>query len=106
MTPSRLNQLLQFLKEDPADPFLLYAVALEYTNTDTSQALLYFERLLKEHPDYLATYYQAALLWAALGEKQKADWAFKTGIDKAREQKNTLALRELQNAYNEFLFET
>lgn len=105
MSQARLNQLLQFLKDDPDDPFLLYALALEYAKTDHSKALAYFEKLLDEHPDYIATYYHAARLYADLGEREKAEHAFDTGIEKAKAQQEALALRELQNAYNEFLFE-
>lgn len=105
MRQTRLEQLLQFLKEEPNDPFLLYAVAMEYSKTDISKALSFYEKLLNEYPDYIATYYHAAKLFAELGDRDKAEHTFITGIEKAKSQQEALALRELQNAYNEFLFE-
>lgn len=105
MNSPRLNQLLEFLKEDPNDPFTLYAVATEYKGIDTATAQRYFEQLLSEHPDYLPTYYHVANLYLQLNKKDQAEAAYKNGIHLAKKQNNALALRELQNAYNEFLFE-
>lgn len=105
MNSSRLDQLNSFLEKDPNDPFILYAIATEYRSEHPTKARDYYERLLSEHPDYLATYYHAALLYLDLGEDTLAEDAFKKGIALAQEQENALALRELQNAYNEFLFE-
>ena len=105
MSSPRLTALLAFLKEDPNDPFTLYAIATEYRQQDVAQALRYYEQLLDEHPRYVATYYHAALLYVDLEQPERAEETFKKGIAIAREQQEALALRELQNAYNEFLFE-
>ena len=63
MNTERLTQLLKFLEEDPHDAFNWYAVATEYRATDPDRALVYFEKLLTEHPDYVPTYYHAAQLY-------------------------------------------
>ena len=105
MNKERLTQLLTFLKEEPNDPFILYAIATEYSQDDPEKALGYFEKLLVEHENYVATYYHAARLYADLGERNKAEITFQKGIEMARSQNESLALRELQNAYNEFLYE-
>lgn len=105
MSQARLEQLLQFLQDEPNDPFLLYAIATEYSKTDSSKALYYYEQLLNEHSDYIATYYHAAKLYADIGDREKAEQVFIIGIEKARLQQEALTLRELQNAYQEFLFE-
>ncbi len=105
MNQERLNQLLEFLRQEPENPFLLYAIALEYEKNDLTEARLYYEKLLHEHPDYLATYYHAAKLYVSLEEKNKAVQTFEQGIEKASSQQATLALRELRNAYQEFLFD-
>lgn len=105
MNSSRLEQLLNFLKEDPNDAFMLYAIATEYRESEPTKALEYYEKLLNEHPNYVPTYYHAAHLFLELGDDDKAEETFKKGIDLAKEQGEALALRELQNAYNEFLFE-
>jgi len=105
MNSSRLEQLKAFLKNDPNDPFTLYAIATEYRNEHPDKARDYYETLLTKHPDYLATYYHAALLFDELDETELAESTFKKGIALAQKQGNDLSLRELQNAYNEFLFE-
>lgn len=105
MNKERLSQLLTFLKEEPNDPFIIYAIATEYSQVDPEKALGYFEKLLAEHENYVATYYHAARLYAELGEREKAENTFQKGIQMAQAQHEALALRELQNAYNEFLFE-
>ena len=51
MNHSRLNQLLEFYKEDPNDPFNIYALATEYKSIDPEKALTYFELLIENHPD-------------------------------------------------------
>lgn len=105
MNSSRLEQLEVFLKNEPNDPFILYAIATEYRNHDPEKAREYYDVLLTHHPEYLATYYHAALLFIELNEIALAEETFKKGIAIAQEQGNSLSLRELQNAYNEFLFE-
>jgi tetratricopeptide (TPR) repeat protein len=103
MNQSRLEQLLAFLKEDPHDPFNLYAVATEYVKTNPLEALNYYEKLLNEHDMYVPTYYHAAKLYVQLGRKQEAKNTFQKGILISLQQGNRNAHRELQNAYNEFL---
>ncbi len=105
MNKERLSQLHSFLKEEPDDPFILYALATEYSGEAPEKALAYYEKLLEEHDDYVATYYHAAKLYADMGESEKAEQTFRKGITIAQAQNEALALRELQNAYNEFLFE-
>ncbi|UII25212.1 tetratricopeptide repeat protein [Fulvivirga maritima] len=105
MNSPRINQLLKFLKEDPNDPFTLYALATEYRNSDIQKALEYYDILLSQHPDYLPTYYHAANLFIDLEEHDRAESTFEKGIELAKAQNNSLLLRELQNAYNNFLFD-
>jgi tetratricopeptide (TPR) repeat protein len=105
MNTERLAHLLAFLKEEPNDPFTLYAIATEYATQKPERAREYYERLLNEHPDYVATYYHAAKLYQNAGETDLAEATYQKGITIAQAQNEALALRELQNAYNEFLFE-
>ena len=102
---TRLTQLKQMLQEEPNDPFLIYAIATEYLNIDSQQARHYFEELLKKHEDYIATYYHAAHLYAALEEEALAKQTYEKGIEKAKAQQETKTLQELQNAYQNYLFE-
>lgn len=105
MNSSRLEKLLQFMEKEPDEPFNIYAVATEYRNSNITQSKKYFDLLLNHHPDYLPTYYHAALLYQELEEIQKAKDIYEKGIALARSQNNPLALRELQSAYNEMLFD-
>ena len=105
MSQSRIEQLFSFLNDDPNDPFTIYAIALEYAKIDQAKSIEYFEKLLTEQPDYLATYYHAAQLYADMGMHKEAIVAYETGIAKASAQENSLALRELKNAYENFIFE-
>ncbi|MTI32117.1 tetratricopeptide repeat protein [Xanthovirga aplysinae] len=105
MNSERTKQLLGFLKKDPDDPFIKYAIAMEYQKTDKKKALFYFESLLKEHEDYLPTYYHVAKLLIDINQKKEVEGIFKKGIELAQKQGDYLALRELQNAYTNYLFE-
>ena len=103
---TRLEQLQQFLKEDPNDPFNLYALALEYLKSDSKEAHRLFDELLSYHPDYLPTYYTAGKRFADDGLVEKATKIFEDGIIKAREQQQAKTVRELQSALNELLFDS
>lgn len=101
----RIQLLRQFTEEEPENPFNWYALALEFRETDPDEAHSLFSTLLKNHSDYLATYFPAAHLFAEMGDIEQAKVIFEKGISLAREQKNTKVLQELQNAYQNFLFE-
>jgi tetratricopeptide (TPR) repeat protein len=101
----RLQKLLELQKSDPHDPFILYAIALEYQKFDLAKALQLLDELMHKHPDYLPTYYQAAVLYADSGNYEKAKATCEQGIEVAKSQNNQHARQELQNAYNNFLFE-
>ena len=102
---NRLEKLLEFLKDDPHDPFTLYAIATEYVKTDAETAKQYFDQLLHEHEEYVPTYYHAAHLFTELDLIERAGEVYKKGIIQAEKQQDSLALRELKNAYQNFLFE-
>jgi tetratricopeptide (TPR) repeat protein len=100
MSPSRLEQLFEFQKEEPDDPFILYAIATEYQKTDVSKALEYFNRLLTEHESYTGTYYQAAKLYESLGRNDEARNIYRKGIDICRGAGKPKAVAELMSALN------
>lgn len=105
MNTSRLEQLQQFLKEDPKDPFNLYALALEYFRlAEVDEARRYFELLLKEHASYLPTYYHAAKLYETLDMANEALRVLEAGIELARAQHQDKTLRELKSYYDELEF--
>ena len=105
MNEARLNQLMKYLKEDPNDPFNLYAIANEYLSESLEKAKEYFDKLLDSHTNYLPTYFHAAQLYADLEDYEKAKELYEKGIELAKKQKNSKTLRELQTAYQNLLFE-
>jgi tetratricopeptide (TPR) repeat protein len=102
MQISRLEKLLEFIKSEPEDPFLKYALATEYLRINqTDKALEYYEDLVNNHPAYTGTYYHLGKLYEALGRKDDALKTYETGIKITREQRDNHALSELQAVYNE-----
>lgn len=105
MVHDRLQQLLDYHLKEPHDPFIVYGIALEYLKSDKKVSASYFDKLLQEHPDYLPTYYHAALLFQDLEQIEKSANLFKKGIALATKKNDQHALRELSNAFQNFLFE-
>jgi tetratricopeptide (TPR) repeat protein len=103
--PNRLEQLEQFYQEDPNDPFNIYGLALEYLKIAPHKSKALFEELLNSHPDYVATYYHAAKYYSEMNDRDRAIEVYEKGIEKARILKEYKALRELQSAYDELMFE-
>lgn len=97
----RLQKLLEFLKNEPNDPFLKYALATEYFNMkDYDQALSYYEDLVSVHPDYVGTYYHLGKLYELLGRKPDAIEIYRTGMNVARKAGDNHAYSELQTVFN------
>lgn len=98
MNNLRISTLESYIKEDPADPFNYYALALEYVKEDASKAERIFDELLVNHPDYLPTYYSAGTFHAECQNNEKAESILRRGIALAKKLEESKALRELQNA--------
>ena len=105
MNKERLKHLMEFLEADPNDPFTIYAIATEYASELPEKAAVYYDRLLTDFPDYTATYYHAAALFAELGEINKAKNIYEKGLKACEKNQEIKALQELKNAYQNFLFE-
>ena len=102
---NRLQQLEEFLREEPQNPFNHYAVALEYLKTDPVRAQQLFEHLLQHFPSYLPTYYPLAHLFIEQQQTQKAEEVFARGMQEADRAGDAKTSRELRAAYNDWLFE-
>ncbi|AUD06190.1 enzyme of heme biosynthesis [Spirosoma pollinicola] len=98
MNDERIQQLTRFVEEEPGEPFNIYALAMEYINDQPTQARLYLDRLLVEHPDYLPAYYHAAALYADLAERERATELYNKGIALAKAQNKQKTLQELERA--------
>ncbi len=98
MNSDRIKILEQFLKEDPSDPFSIYALALEYQHQNIEKAEALFNLLLDQHPDYLPTYYMAGDFYVDQANPERALEILRKGLVLAQTQKNRSSARELQAA--------
>ena len=106
MQVNRLEKLLEFIKNEPNDPFLKYALATEYLRLNqTDKALEYYEGLAKNHADYTGTYYHLGKLYEALGRRDDAANTYETGMKITREKRDNHAYSELQAVYDELMDE-
>lgn len=102
---SRIDQLKQFIAEDPNDPFPRYGLALEYLHDQPELAWNSFQELMTRFPEYLPTYYPAAHLGIELGRPQEADRIFQEGIAVARKLGDHKTRYELQQAFDQWVFD-
>ena len=103
MNQHRIEQLKQMLDEEPNEPFLLYALAMEYNNAqDHELALNYYEKLITHHRQYVGTYYHLAKLYERLEMTDKAKNCYEQGMGIARQMGDQHAFSELNSAYNSF----
>ncbi len=102
MEISRLDKLLEFIKNEPNDEFLKYALATEYLRLNqTDKALTYYEDLISNHPNYTGTYYHLGKLYEALNRKDDAIKIYETGMDITKQKRDNHAFSELQAVYRE-----
>lgn len=96
---ARLEKLKAYLKQDPEDDFILFAIAQEYYKLDDlNRALSFYEQLQIKNPDYIGTYYHLGKLHQELEDFENALSTYEEGIKKAILIKDMHALAELQNA--------
>lgn len=95
MQGDRIKILLEWIKENPEDPFNWYSLALEYRQSDPEQAVALLEKLVQEHPTYVPTYYPLAQLWMDREGWERALDLVQQGIAQAAAQKKEKIAREL-----------
>ena len=99
MKPNRIESLLGFLKEDPDDSFVRFALAKEYEKLGTlKKALDTYLELKKSDPNYVGLYYHLGGLYEVLQEKQNALNVYEEGITVAKKLADFHALSELHTA--------
>ena len=95
----RLATLLTMARDKPNDPFLIFALALEYNSGgNQAESKAYFERLVYEFPDYVPTYYQYGKMEEENGHLDRAVDLYHKGIEKAKAAGDNKTARELQQA--------
>ncbi|MDB4924247.1 CDC27 family protein [Mucilaginibacter sp.] len=104
MEISRLEKLLEFIKNEPNDEFLKYALATEYLRLNQAdRALAYYEDLVNNHPQYSGTYYHLGKLYEALDRKQDAINTYEKGMEITKVKRDNHAFSELQAVYRELI---
>ncbi len=94
---NRIAYLENLLVEMPEDPFVPYALALEFVKiNDSYKATFYFEKVLKIDASYLGLYYQYAKFKLEQRQKKEALDIVNAGIIVAITQANNHTLSELQ----------
>ncbi len=102
MMNTRIDQLLDFLNDDPDDAFLLFALAQEYGHAgEIQQAREYYTTLRTKHPDYIALYYHLGKLEEHSGNTVAARETYEEGI--ARAGLNPHAMSELRVALSQLI---
>ncbi|GHN02759.1 hypothetical protein WSM22_42480 [Cytophagales bacterium WSM2-2] len=101
MNSDRIKLLEQYITDDPDDPFNHYALGLELSKTDKPKAKKIFDDLISKKPEYVPTYYQAALVCLELSLTEQAVVIINQGIIKAKEQTNLKAANELRSLLDE-----
>ena len=99
MIQSRVDTIRKMLEAEPGDPFLNYALALEFAKENkVAEAIQLIEEVLGRDEKYLGAYYQLGKFYEQVGDKAKAIEVYLKGMDVAKAQKNTKALNELRGA--------
>lgn len=99
MSTERLAKLQQMLAKTPADPFLLYATAMEHKKLgDKTRAIDFFDRVIQADAGYCYAYYQKAQVLEQAGDLAQARVTYKAGMEAARTAGDAHALSELESA--------
>lgn len=98
VTASRLARIRAFCEATPGEPFNWYSLAMEERKTDPRAALATFERLLRDHPRYVPTYYQLGKTLEELGDPARAKETYREGIRVALAAGDSHAAGELSAA--------
>jgi len=102
MEKARTEVLREMLAANPDDTFARYALALELAKSDQPGGVWeHFDYLLKNHPQYSATYYQAGVFLLNQGRREEARQIFTRGVEVTRSQGSHHAQSELERALEE-----
>lgn len=98
----RLKHLESLVAAGTEDPFVLYALALEYQReTRTEESFELFDRVLREHPSYLPSYLMAGTALAKHGQIDRAKAVLEQGIQRAQAAGDTHTEGEIEDALSE-----
>jgi tetratricopeptide (TPR) repeat protein len=99
----RIDLLREYIKEDPGDPFLRYALGLELLKTGKEEeALEQFLIVRDRFSEYLPNYYQLGDLMIRTGRSDEGLSVLKDGIELARRQGDDHTAGELRSLLEEY----
>jgi tetratricopeptide (TPR) repeat protein len=98
---TRREFLQEALAQDPDNTFARYGLAIELVDAEPAAAWNHFEYLLRHHPDYSATYYQAGSFLIKQGRIDEARQVLSTGVEVTGRQGKQHARSTLQAALDE-----
>jgi predicted Zn-dependent protease len=82
---NRIAELMQLQKEDPSDPFFIYALAIEYEkDNNIEKCFSHLETLVKDYPNYSGTYLKYAQLLIENNNEELAKMILEQGINLAQ----------------------
>jgi tetratricopeptide (TPR) repeat protein len=94
---TRKEQIKELLAEDPNDPFLRYALAMEFVSEGAEEeALQCFQGIFRVAEDYVPAYQQAGQVLLRLGRPAEAAEVLRRGITAAARTGERHALEEMQ----------
>lgn len=96
---TRIDQIVELLKEDPNDSFLNFALAKEFEKAEEDiKAIETYTNLLKLDPEYAGLYYHLGKIYEKTGNEAKALNIYDQGIEICTQLNDLHALSELKNA--------
>jgi thioredoxin-like negative regulator of GroEL len=94
---SRKQMIEEMLTEEPNDPELRYALAMEYVSAqDDAGAVRCFQELCAAQPDFVPTYFHLAQALIRLDRSEEARPVVERGIAAARNKGDLHAAGELE----------
>lgn len=96
---SRLDQLGKMLAGDPEDPFLNFALAMEYAKAGRhDESLAQFDRVIELDRKYVPAYFQKANLLVSANRKPEARDVFTQALAVAEQTGDKHAAAEIREA--------
>ena len=92
----RLEQLQKMVEQEPNDPFLPYAIALEHGKAEHfEEAITWLDRTLEIDRHYCYAFFQKAKMYSEMGEDDQARKALEDGMERAAFSGDDKAYREM-----------
>lgn len=99
---TRIEKIIEFLKDSKEDSFLQHALALEYIKINkVEEALALFTEIIEREPGYVGTYYHLGKIWEKKGNTEMAIEIYNRGMDAAKLSGDKHSYAELMAAKEE-----